>query len=39
MGKVIFVNLPVHDLAESTAFYVALGGEVNAQFPTNKQRR
>jgi hypothetical protein len=26
------VNLPVHDLARSTAFYVALGGEVNAQF-------
>jgi predicted lactoylglutathione lyase len=28
----IFVNLPVRDLAASTAFYVALGGEVNAQF-------
>src|SRR5258708_27250664 len=28
----IFVNLPVRDLAASTAFYVALGGEVNPQF-------
>jgi uncharacterized protein len=28
----IFVNLPVRDLAASTGFYVALGGEVNAQF-------
>jgi predicted lactoylglutathione lyase len=32
MAKMIFVNLPVRDLAASTAFYVALGGEVNAQF-------
>jgi uncharacterized protein len=32
MPKMIFVNLPVRDLAASTAFYVALGGEVNAQF-------
>jgi predicted lactoylglutathione lyase len=32
MSKMIFVNLPVRDLAVSTAFYVALGGEVNAQF-------
>jgi len=32
MTKMIFVNLPVHDLAASTAFYVALGGEVNPQF-------
>jgi uncharacterized protein len=32
MSKMIFVNLPVRDLAASTAFYVALGGEVNAQF-------
>jgi predicted lactoylglutathione lyase len=32
MTKMIFVNLPVRDLAASTAFYVALGGEVNAQF-------
>jgi uncharacterized protein len=32
MSKMIFVNLPVHDLTASTAFYVALGGEVNPQF-------
>ena len=32
MSTMIFVNLPVRDLAASTAFYVALGGEVNAQF-------
>jgi predicted lactoylglutathione lyase len=32
MSKMIFVNLPVHDLAASTAFYVALGAEVNPQF-------
>jgi catechol 2,3-dioxygenase-like lactoylglutathione lyase family enzyme len=32
MNKMIFVNLPVRDLAASTAFYVALGGEVNPQF-------
>lgn len=32
MSKIIFVNLPVRDLAASTAFYVALGGEVNPQF-------
>jgi predicted lactoylglutathione lyase len=28
----IFVNLPVRDLAASTAFYVALCGQVNPQF-------
>jgi uncharacterized protein len=38
MGKVIFVNLPVHDLAASTAFYVALGGEMNAQFSDEQAR-
>ena len=32
MAKMIFVNLPVRDLAAATAFYVALGGEVNPQF-------
>jgi len=32
----IFVNLPVRDLAASTAFYVALGGKVNEQF-SNEQ--
>ncbi len=36
MSKMIFVNLPVRDLAASTAFYVALGGEVNPQF-SNEQ--
>jgi predicted lactoylglutathione lyase len=28
----IFVNLPVRNLTAATAFYVALGGEVNARF-------
>ncbi|KGJ63420.1 hypothetical protein BJA5080_05216 [Bradyrhizobium diazoefficiens SEMIA 5080] len=28
----ILLNLPVRDLAASTAFYVALGGTVNPQF-------
>lgn len=32
MPRMIFVNLPVRDLAASTAFYVALGGTVNPQF-------
>lgn len=32
MPKMIFVNLPVRDLAASTAFYIGLGGEVNPQF-------
>jgi predicted lactoylglutathione lyase len=32
MSKMIFVNLPVRDLAASKAFYVALGGTVNPQF-------
>jgi predicted lactoylglutathione lyase len=32
MSRMIFVNLPVRDLAASTAFYVALGGQVNPQF-------
>jgi predicted lactoylglutathione lyase len=32
MPRMIFVNLPVRDLAASTAFYVALGGEVNPRF-------
>jgi uncharacterized protein len=30
--KMIFVNLPVVDLARSTAFYEAVGGTVNPQF-------
>lgn len=32
MDKMIFVNLPVTDLAKSTAFYEAVGGKVNPQF-------
>lgn len=32
MPKMIFVNLPVTDLARSTAFYEAIGGEKNPQF-------
>lgn len=32
MAKMIFVNLPVTDLARSTAFYEAIGGERNPQF-------
>ena len=32
MPKMIFLNLPVRDLAASTAFYEALGGTVNPQF-------
>ncbi len=36
MGKMIFVNLPVRDLARSTAFYVALGGQVNPQFSNDQ---
>jgi len=32
MAKMILLNLPVRDLAASTAFYVALGGTVNPRF-------
>ncbi len=32
MTKMIFVNLPVRDLAASTAFYKALGGTLNPAF-------
>jgi predicted lactoylglutathione lyase len=32
MAKMIFVNLPVSDLAGSTAFYQAIGAVKNAQF-------
>ena len=32
MPKMIFVNLPVRDLAAAKAFYVALGAEPNPQF-------
>ena len=36
MTKMIFVNLPVHDVAKSTAFYEALGFEKNEKF-SNEQ--
>ena len=36
MAKTIFINLPVHDVARSTAFYEALGFERNAAF-SNEQ--
>lgn len=32
MPKMIFVNLPVTDLANSIAFYTAIGGSKNPQF-------
>lgn len=32
MPKMIFINLPVADVAAATAFYAALGFEKNAQF-------
>src|ERR1700743_2127476 len=35
MAKMIFVNLPVSDLARSTAFYQAIGAVKNEQFSDN----
>ncbi len=32
MARMIFVNLPVSDLARATAFYEAVGAEKNSQF-------
>ena len=32
MAKLIFINLPVSDLARATAFYQAIGAEKNEQF-------
>jgi predicted lactoylglutathione lyase len=32
MPKMIFINLPITDLARSTAFYEALGGTKNPKF-------
>ena len=32
MPKMVFINLPVTDLARSTAFYAALGGTKNPKF-------
>lgn len=36
MPKMIFVNLPVKDLAASTRFYKAIGCEQNAKFSDEK---
>jgi predicted lactoylglutathione lyase len=36
MPKMIFVNLPVADVAASTVFYAAIGFEKNAHF-SNEQ--
>lgn len=38
MTKMIFVNLPVRDLAAASTFYVALGGEVNPQFSDDRAK-
>src|SRR3954452_10366149 len=35
MSKLIFVNLPVADLARATAFYEAIGAKKNEQFCDN----
>ena len=35
MAKMIFINLPVSDLARSTAFYQAIGAVKNKQFSDN----
>ena len=32
LAKLIFINLPVSDLARATAFYQAIGAVKNAQF-------
>jgi uncharacterized protein len=32
MAKLVFINLPVTDLARATAFYQAIGAEKNEQF-------
>lgn len=36
MSKMIFVNLPVTDVARSTAFYEAIGMEKNAKFSNDQ---
>ncbi len=38
MAKMIFLNLPVRDLAAATAFYEALGGTVNEQFSSDTNK-
>jgi uncharacterized protein len=35
MSKLIFINLPVSDLARATAFYQAIGAEKNERFCDN----
>lgn len=36
MSKMIYVNLPVRDLAASTRFYIAIGGTLNPQFSNDQ---
>jgi uncharacterized protein len=36
MSKMIFVNLPVRDLASATKFYLAIGGTLNPQFSNDQ---
>lgn len=36
MSKMLFVNLPVRDLAAATRFYEAIGFEKNAQFSSDQ---
>jgi uncharacterized protein len=36
--SMIFEKLPVRDLAATTAFYTALGGEVNPRFPDERTK-
>ncbi len=38
MSKMLFVNLPVRDLAASAAFYTALGATVNPQFSNDQAK-
>ena len=39
MPKMIFVNLPISDLARSTTFYEALGGAKNPKFSDETSAR
>lgn len=36
MPRMLFVNLPVHDLTKSVAFFASLGFEFNEQFTDDK---
>lgn len=38
MSKMIFVSLPVRDLAAATAFYEALGGELNPDYSDDETK-